>query len=332
MLERRPTCAWTARVALLGVLLFCLTACTEKPAAGWSGYAEGDYVYIASPLAGRLDSIAVQAGQTVAQGTALFQLDAENEQAAQQESAARLSSAKAQAANLDTGKRQDELAVARAQLAQARAAEALAHSDLLRQQKLVAQGFVSQSRADEATEQWQQTQARVAELAAAVRVAELPARRDERLAQQSNAVAASEVLRQSTWRTTQKQQSAPTASVVADVFFRQGEFVPAGQPVLSLLPPGNLKARFFVPESDVAQLHPGQNVMLACDGCGTPMAAQITRIATQPEFTPPVIYSNALRNKLVFMVEAKPQAADALRLRPGQPLDVRIATPAVHAP
>ncbi len=332
MLEQHHRFALTLQLSLLGLVSLGLAACSNTPAPGWSGYAEGDYVYIAAPLAGRLDGVSVQAGQTVTKGAPLFQLDAESEQAAQQESAARLSSAQAQAANLDTGKRQQELAVARAQLAQARAAESLANSDLLRQRKLVAQGFVSQAREDEAAAQWRQTQARVAELTAAVQVAELPARKDERLAQQSNAQAASEVLRQSTWRTTQKQQSAPAAAVVADVFFRPGEFVPAGQPVLSLLPPENLKARFFVPESDVAQLHPGQNVTLACDGCGQPMVAQVTRIATQPEFTPPVIYSNAQRNKLVFMVEAKPKPADAQRLRPGQPLDVRVATATAPKP
>ena len=99
----------------------------------------------------------------------------------------------------------------------------------------------------------------------------------------------------------------------------------AGQPVVSLLPPGNIKARFFVPEADVGTLHAGQSVLISCDGCGAPIGGQISRIATQPEFTPPVIYSNVQRSKLVFMVEAKPQNNDASRLKPGQPLDVRMA-------
>ncbi len=330
--QPRNVYAQAMRLCLAVCLAASLGACSDRSSSAWSGYAEGDYVYIAAPLAGRLDSIQVQAGQTVTQGAPLFQLDAESEQAAQQESAARLNSAQAQAANLDTGKRQQELAVTRAQLAQARAVAELAHSDLLRQRQLVAQAFVAQSRADEAQAQWQQAQARVAELTAAVQVAELPARQDERAAQRANAMAASEVLHQSTWRTSQKRQSAPAAGVVSDVFFRQGEFVPAGQPVLALLPPANLKARFFVPESDVASLHPGQAVTLACDGCGAPLTAQVTRIATQAEFTPPVIYSNAQRSKLVFMVEAKPQAADAQRLRPGQPLDVRLAATTAAKP
>jgi HlyD family secretion protein len=96
-----------------------------------------------------------------------------------------------------------------------------------------------------------------------------------------------------------------------------GEREPAG------VPPANVKARFFVPEGDLSQVQPGQTVRLACDGCGTPIAAQITRVATEPEYTPPVIYSNAQRAKLVFLVEARPAAGEAVRLKPGQPLQVQ---------
>jgi HlyD family secretion protein len=277
-------------------------------------------------LAGRLDRIAVKAGQTIEQGALLFVLDSESEQAAQQEAAARLHAAQALASNLDSGKRRDEVAVTQAQLAQARIAESLAASDLQRQQQLVTQGFVSKARTDDAATALDQARARVTELKAALQVAQLPARTDERSAQRSSMQAAHEVLHQNEWRTRQKQQTAPAAALVADVFYQVGEFVPAGQPVASLLPPGNIKARFFVPEADLGTIHTGQKLTLNCDGCGSPIEATISRIATQPEFTPPVIYSNAQRSKLVFMVEAQPTAGDAARLKPGQPLDVRTST------
>jgi HlyD family secretion protein len=322
MLSRQLHSTCVAMIALTAV-----AGCSDKPAASWTGYAEGDYVYVSSPLAGRLDRIAVKAGQTLEQGALLFVLDSESEQAAQQEAAARLHAAQALASNLDTGKRREEVAVTQAQLAQARVAESLAASDLQRQQQLVSQGFVTKARADDAASFLDQTRARVAELNAALQVAQLPARVDERSAQQSSMLAAQEVLRQSEWRTRQKQQTAPAAALVADVFYQAGEFVPAAQPVVSLLPPGNIKARFFVPESDLGTIHAGQKISLSCDGCGTPIEATISRIATQPEFTPPVIYSNAQRNKLVFMVEAQPAPSDATRLKPGQPLDVRANPP-----
>jgi HlyD family secretion protein len=115
---------------------------------------------------------------------------------------------------------------------------------------------------------------------------------------------------------------------VADTFFRVGEWVPAGQPVVSLLAPSAVRARFFVPEGVLGALTVGQAVQLQCDGCGAPMPARIDFIATQAEYTPPVIYSNAQRARLVFMVEARPtEARDAARLKPGQPIDVRPAGP-----
>ncbi|HSW05321.1 HlyD family secretion protein [Aquabacterium sp.] len=301
-------------------------ACTQPPASGWSGYVEGDYVQVASPLAGTLATLAVQAGQPVAQGAALFTLEADAEQLARAEAQARLLAAQAQAHNIDSGRRDDELGVVRAQLAQARAQATLARSELARQQQLADQGFISRSRLDDAAATVAQTVARVGELEASLRVAQLPARTDERSAARATAMAADEALKQQQWRVAQKTQQAPVAAQVADTYFRAGEWVPAGQPVVSLLPAGAVKARFFVAEAEVATLAPGQSVWLRCDGCGAPIAARITRIATQAEYTPPVIYSNAQRAKLVFMVEARPAAAaDAARLRPGLPVDVQRA-------
>ena len=311
---------------LMALVFLTVTACSDKPATGWSGYAEGDYVYVAAPLAGRLESLAVQPGQSVAKGAPLFTLDSESERAAQAEATARVDGARAQAANTDKGRRAEEVAVTQAQYSQAQAAATLARNELARQQQLVAQGFVAKARVEDATTVLNQAQARVAEVGAALQVAKLPARSDERSAAQAGTSAALASLQQTQWRTAQKQQTAPAAALVAETFFRAGELVPAGQPVVSLLPPENIKARFFVPEAQIATLSVGQVVQLQCDGCGAPIAAHISRIATQPEYTPPVIYSNAQRAKLVFMVEARANAADAPRLRPGQPLDVRLAS------
>lgn len=321
--------AW-CRLALLCPLLL-VSACSEPSTPAWSGYAEGDYVYIAAPLAGQIESVAVQAGQKVLKGDVLFTLDAQAERAASEEAAARLVNARAQVANLDKGRRSDEIAVTQAQLAQAQATAVFMRSELARQQQLVTQGFISKSRLDDATTAVKQAQAHVAELTAALRVAHLPARVDERKAMQATATAANEALRQSQWREAQKQQAAPMEALVSEVFFRVGEFVPAGQAVLSLLPASNMKARFFVPESELAKVALGQSVWLSCDGCPAPIVAHISRIATQVEYTPPVIYSNAQRSKLMFMVEAHPDPADALRLHPGLPLDVQSAPPG-HAP
>ena len=308
--------ALVAAVALLG-------ACGAKPDPGWAGYVEGEYVYVAAPIAGALTTLAVQRGDAVKQGAPLFALEAQSERAAREEAAARAVSAGAQANDLGKGKREQEVAVVQAQLAQAKAQAVQASAELTRQEQLVAQGFVSASRLDDVRAAARQARARVAELEASLRVAQLPARSDERSAAAATTDAARFALEQARWREDQKRQSAPVDARVADTFFRSGEWVAAGQPVVSLLPPGATKARFFVPESELGAIAVGQAVSVHCDGCSAPVVARITFIATQAEYTPPVIYSNSQRARLVFMVEARPDATDETRLRPGQPIDVR---------
>jgi len=314
---------WVAAAAALAMA----AGCGGKPDDAWSGYAEADYVYVASPLAGTLSVLHVQAGERVSRGKPLFALESESEKAARGEADARLEAARYQAENTDKGKREPEVAVNQAQLSQARAQAELAQHDLTRKRELVAKGFISRAQLDEAQAALAQAQARVRELSSMVEVARLPARADERAAADAQVEAARQALRQTVWREQQKEQAAPADAQVADTFFRPGEFVGAGQPVVALLPPGNLKARFYVPEAQLSTVALGQNVLLQCDGCGAPIAARVTHIATRPEYTPPVIYSNSQRSKLVFMVEAQPEPADAARLRPGQPLDVRPAKP-----
>lgn len=316
-----------SRGAAALLALAMLSGCHPPPATGWSGYVEGDYVYIAAPVAGTLVTLSVQAGQTVAAGAPLFTLDATSNRAARAEADARVRAAQAQADNAAKGRRDEEIAVVRAQLSQARALAQRAQADWERQQALVAQEFVSQSRLDDATAARKQAQDRVAELEASLRVANLPARVDERASAAAQVEAAQQAQRQLQWREQQALQAAPAAGLVSDTFWRVGEYVPAGQPVLALLPPEARKARFYVSEGELGGLALGQAVSLHCDGCGAPIAAHITRIATQPEYTPPVIYSNTQRAKLVFLVEASPAPADAPRLHPGQPLDVQPAAP-----
>jgi HlyD family secretion protein len=306
------------------LLCIVLAACGSKQDDGWSGYADADYVYVAAPLGGTLSALSVKAGDMVTKGKPLFALEDEAERAAREEANARLAAAQYQAADTDKGKREQEVAVNQAQLAQARAQAELARNDLARKRELLAKGFIARAQVDEAVHTLEQAQARVAELSSVVQVARLPARSDERLAADAQAEAAKAAVKQAEWRAGQKQQSAPVDAQVADTFFRPGEFVNAGQPVVSLLPAANVKARFYVPEPQLPSLALGKEVRLRCDGCGAPIAARVTFVSTRPEYTPPVIYSNEQRAKLVFLIEARPSQRDAAKLRPGQPLSVAL--------
>ena len=113
---------------------------------------------------------------------------------------------------------------------------------------------------------------------------------------------------------------APVAGTIQQIYFREGEMVPAQRPVLSIMPPGNMKLRFFVPETDLAKLAIGDEVRVTCDSCAPDLTAKIYFIATSAEYTPPVIYSLDERNKLVYLIQARPSRPDALRV--GQPIDV----------
>lgn len=312
------------RTALPILLAALLSACSQPAPEGYAGYAEGDYVRLSAPVAGTLARLHLQRGDRAAASAPAFVLEQESERAAREEAESRLRAAQQQLANLRTGKRPDELAAVRAQLAQAQAALALSNAELARTTKLVAEQFNSPAALDQARSKVASDQAHVNELAAQLRVANLGARSAEIAAAEQEAKAAQAQLAQAEWRVAQKTQRVPAAADVVDVLYREGEYVPLGGPVLTLLPPGNIKARFFVPEAALGGLALGQPVSLACDGCGAPIPARLSFIAREAEFTSPLIYSRENRSALVFMVEARPEPAEARRLHPGQPLQVRL--------
>jgi len=124
-------------------------------------------------------------------------------------------------------------------------------------------------------------------------------------------------------RLARRKMASPVSGSVQQIYYRPGELVPAGRPVVSLLPPGNIKIRFFVPETELAKVALGQAVTVHCDGCKTDVSAKVTFISRSSEFTPPVIYSLDERSKLVYLIEARTETPDGLRV--GQPVDVRLA-------
>jgi HlyD family secretion protein len=307
--------------------LFCalaLAGCSPAPPAGYPGYVEGEFVRVAAPLSGTLLELAVQRGTEVAKEAPLFTLESEQERAARAEAQARVRQAQATLANLEKARRPPEIAAARAQLAQAQASLRQSDADLVRTQKLVADRFLPPQQRDQALAARDRDRGRVAELTQQLRVANLPARSDEIAAANAEVKAASDALAQAQWRVEQKSQTAPVAGLVADTLYRAGEWVAAGAPVVSLLPPANVKLRFYIPETLVGSLRIGDAVTVRCDGCGADIPAKVRFIATQAEFTPPVIYSRENRANLVFLVEAWPDAPNPA-LHPGLPVEVALA-------
>jgi len=306
------------------LLAALLAGCQPVQEARLQGYVEGEPVLIAAQQSGQLTSLAVQRGDAVKAGMALFSQDQATEVANVNQAKAQLAQVQAQLADLATGKRPPEIAVVAAQLKDAEVKRKLAAEDLVRQQALVAKGFVSVQALDRARTQLASDEAAIAQMNAQVATARLPGREDAQAAAQAQVAASQAVLDQSAIRLEQKSQRAPVSGQVQDTFYRTGEWVAPGQPVVSILPAENIKVRFFVPETRLGALKTGQTVQVNCDGCPNPLPATIRFISPTAEYTPPVLFSEKNRHRLVYLVEAWPQPKDAARLHPGQPVDVSL--------
>jgi len=299
--------------------------CAKDNGRALQGYVEGEYVRVAAQFPGTLAKLAVKRGDQVSAGAQVFVLESENEAAARRQAEEQLHAAEARLANLKTGKRPPEVETVAEQLRQAQAARDLSAANLRRQQDLFRAGFVSQAALDDARTAVKRDDAQVAQLKASVETTkQSTGRPDEIRGAEADVRAAREALAQSQWRLSQRAVAAPTTGLVHDTYYVVGDFVPAGSPVAAILPPGNVKARFYVSEPIVGKLKRGDAVTLACDGCGPPIPATISFISDRVEFTPPVLYSKENRAKLVFLVEAKPGMTDVVRLKPGQPIDVTL--------
>jgi HlyD family secretion protein len=216
------------------------------------------------------------------------------------------------------------VAVISAQLA---AAEIQARKSAAQRQRDEAQyhaGGISQEQLETSRAQADSDNAKVSEFQNQVAVAKLPHRAEQLRAQTEQVETARAALVDASWKFDQKTGVAPQAGLVYDTMYREGEWVNSGNPVVRLLPPQNIKVRFFVPETILGGLALGRAVSLHCDGCPADIPATISYISADSEYTPPVIYSNETRVKLTYMLEARPSADDAPKLHPGQPLTVQL--------
>jgi HlyD family secretion protein len=310
---------------LLLLALLCVAAGCGRPASrAVQGYVEGEFVYVSSPLAGALDTLAVQRGARVRAGDPLFSLADTPEKAARDQAAEQLAQARAALDDAQKGKRPTEIASLQAQLEEAQAALTLAGQELARQEKLAATpGGGAAQDLDRARSTQAQESRHLAQLEADLQTARLGSREDQIAAAAASVRALQAALVRAEWDLSQKRQSAPQASLVFDTIYRQGEWVAAGRPVVALLPPENVKVRAFVSETTVGAIHAGDPVRVTVDGASGALAGKVSFISPQAEYTPPVIYSQESRGKLVFMVEAVFEPAVAANLHPGQPVDVQ---------
>jgi HlyD family secretion protein len=285
-----------------------------------SGYVEGETLYVAAANAGPVSSVAVQRGDRVQAGQPLFALDAAQLTAARDQAAAQVEIAQAQLRDAEKGQRPQELAVYDAERAAAQAQVRQAQADYNRISPLVAKGIYAPARLDQVRAALDTARANAAAVARRKNVGELGARPDAVNAARGAVASARETLAAAQSRLDQISPRAPTDARVQDVFYQPGEWAAANQPVVALLSDDRVRLRFFVPEAEVARYRAGALVHFSCDGCGAERSARVNYVSPKPEFTPPVIYSREARQRLVFLVEAKPE--NGALLAPGQPVDI----------
>ena len=312
--------------AVLSVFVWLGLATAPIPSS-FQGYVEGEFVLVAPTVGGTLETRPIRRGDQIAEGALLFTLDRTDETAARDQAKAALTAARERYDNLSKGKRPEEIAVIEAQKAQAEAQLRLMQQQLDRQRRLSKSAAFAQEQFDQAVANHDLQQARVKELTAQLATARMTlGREDELHAAEADVAAADAALAQAQWRLDQKSRSAPVAGLVSDTYFDPGEMIAAGQAVVSILAPGNIKVRFFVPERALARVPVGAKVLIHCDSCKAEIPAKVRFVSPSAEYTPPVLYNRENRDRLVFMIEAYP-TENAVTLRPGQPVDVRLAAP-----
>lgn len=310
----------TYRPVLTGLAALLLTACTAERENVANGYVEGEFVSVAAPEGGWLTEVLTERGKTVKAGDPLFTLDADVQVAQRVQAAAAVMQAKAQLQNLLKGRRPDELNALEAAVRRATAALTLAEAEYGRARTLRDKQFVSQSFLDIRKSQVDAAREDVRQAQATLSLAGKGARDDEVSAARAALQSAQATLSRAEYLLEQRRIHSKVSGRVQDTYRNAGEFVPPGGAVVQILPPGNIRLRFFVPEALRARIKPGASVTVRCDGCPDGLKAKISYLSTTAEYTPPVIYSVGAREKLVWLVEAKPGAG--VHLSPGQPIDV----------
>ncbi len=303
---------------------FLICGCSNTPRDRFDGYAEGEFIYVSAPFGGQLLNLAVKKGENVPVQSLLFALDSTVEKSAYDEANRRYLQAQANFEDLLKGKRPSEIDSIKAQLEQAQATLELSEKNLQRNKKLIESNVISQQDYDQVLSVRTRDYQRVVQLKSDLETAKLGAREDQKKAADQEVQTRKAELEKALWNLNQKSQRAPESAVVFDTLFRQGEWVPAGRPVVSLLPANNIKVRTFIPEGIISNLKIGQAATITRDGAADSMSGTINYISTQAEFTPPVIYSRESRSKLVYLVEISLSPESAATLHPGQPVQVYI--------
>jgi HlyD family secretion protein len=313
-------------MSLLCALPFAasLFSACAAPAPLAVGYVEGEYALLAPVEVAEVKNVSVRRGDHVAAGATLAALEDSDAKIAVAQAQAALAEADAQLANLQIGKRPEEIAVLKAAVDMARAQQADSQRKVDRLSDLYQKGTATQADFDTAETTLKTTVAQVEQAEANLAVGKLPARPEEIKAAENQVAQANASLDQARWRLAKRVITAPAAGRINDIIRNPGDVAGPQSPVISMLPDGAVKLTLYLPERAFSSVKVGTMLDVHCDGCKPGLQARVSYVSPDPEFTPPVIYSLETRQKLVYLIEAKP-VGDKTRLQPGQIVDVGMA-------
>lgn len=265
-------------------LLFMMSSCSRHPSKEAQGYMEGRYTYMATSVSGVLRQLTVARGSQVKAGQLLFVLEEQPESDAYQAAVENLKNAVAA-----RDATQADLEYARLTFE--------------RNKILVPKHAIQQSELDNARSRYESLLAQLAQANA-------------------NIASSTATLAQAKWTKDQKMIRAPVDAIVFDTYYRIGEYTIANQAILSLLAPADIKAIFYIAQTDLGSVRLNDKVSVRCDGCTKEYTGRISFISPSAEYTPPVIFSNQTNEKLIYRIEAEFAPKDAYQLHPGQPVYV----------
>lgn len=301
---------------------YLFAACSAQPLA--VGYVEGEFVQLAPLEVAQVKSVAVRRGDRVEPGKPIAQTEDTDAKIAVAQAEAALEQARAQLADLQVGKRPDEIAVLEAAVRTARAQADDARRTLLRTQDLTKRGVMTQAQLDDAATKVEVAEAAINQATSNLAVGRLPAR-PETIKAAENAVKSAEAqLDSARWHLAKRTIEAPAPGRITDVIRNPGDIAGPSAPVLTMLPDGAVKLKVYIPEDKFSAIRVGDMLSVRCDGCAPGLQARVSYVSPDPEFTPPVIYSLETRQKLVYLVEAHPVDPTS-PLQPGQIVDVDLA-------
>ena len=289
------------------------------------GYVEGEIVLLAPIEVAEVETVAVRRGDRVKAGDAVVELESSDAKIAVAQAEAALAQAEAQLADLRIGKRPEEIAVLEATLTSTQAQQKEAERVIGRLGGLLKRGIATQADYDQAETQLDVARAMVGQAEANLAVARLPARPETIKAAEHQVKQAKAALEEARWRLSKRTILAPAAGRIDDIIRNPGDLAGPSQPIISMLPDGAVKLKLYLPEESFSSISVGSELDVRCDGCRPDLTARVSYVSPDPEFTPPVIYSLETRQKLVYLIEARPEG-DAGPLQPGQIVDVGVAS------